>query len=382
MRFKIIKILIFLILLTPLFSYLWWQFSKEKPVNIYILDKTVSTFQRNEHLALNWVLNQYRYTKDDLSSYQANTDYDGFYPLKNKQFYTQDMDSLDESQLDSLSSALDLVYYTDLYGVYENEWYYDKNETEHSKLIYGGMTENEYLLLEKMKNQKKLIISEFNMIASPTSSTIRHKTEQLFDIHWTGWTCRYFSLLDTTKNKELPRWVIRLYKEQNNGNWPFKKSGIVFVHENSRIEILEKKTHLKDELPFIFTSEYGQKTYQLPAKISYPYWIDITYSGHSNQVVSTYLINPNDEGQKLLKDAGIPLEFPAVIEHIDDYKFYYFCGDFTDNPININSSFFRGISGISFAFYNSDQLEQRKQFFWTFYRPMIKEILRKHLLTE
>lgn len=379
MRFRIKHLILIFVLLIPLWSYVWWRLSEEKPINIYILDKTVSTFQRNEHIALNWILNQYKYTKANKECYDPDTDYDGFYPLPDKKFYTRDLDSLKISQIDSLAKQLDCVYYADLYGIYYNEWFLDRLENEHSRLIYGGMNANEYYLLKKMKEEGKLIITEFNMIASPTSNTLRKKTESLFDIEWSGWTCRYFDLLDSIKNPEIPLWVKRLYKEQNQGNWPFKKSGIVFVHEDERIVILENQTHLIDEVPFILTSDYGRTTYHLPKKVHYPYWIDITYSGQSNRVVSNYQLKPNQKGHELLIKEGIPENFPALVEHLGEYNFYYFCGDFADHTIKLSSSYYKGISALRFLFYSNLQVERREKFFWVYYRPLMKEIFEMHL---
>lgn len=377
------NIIFLLILFIPFWSWLWWYFSPTYPMNILTLDKTVSTPFRNEHRSLNWIQTHNKYVKkSDGKLYSNFKDYYGFFPLKpyeNKKYWISDLDSLSKEQIDSMSDALDMVYYTDLYGVYYNEWYLDSLETEHSPKIYGGMSRTDYLLLEKMKEKKKLILTEFNIIASPTSWVVRRKTEELFNFEWTGWTGRYFNLLDTLKNPELPRWVIRLYKEQHDGNWPFTKAGIVFVHLDERIAILEKRTSLDVEVPFIYTSEYGQKKYDLPKKIHYPYWFDITFTKNTNKVVSSYKIKPNDVGDSILTLYGIPTEYPAFIEHDeDDYKFYYFAGDFSDNPITLYSSHFRGIGLISRVFYKNATFNERTKFFWRYYKPVMETIIENY----
>jgi hypothetical protein len=77
-----------------------------------------------------------------------------------------------------------------------------------------------------------------------------------------------------------------------------------------------------------------------------------------------------------LADNNIPSQFPAIIEHYrNDYKFYYFCGDFADNPISQGGSYFKGISLFRKLFYNDDIAAERVSFFWEFYRPMINKIL-------
>ena len=118
----------------------------------------------------------------------------------------------------------------------------------------------------------------------------------------------------------------KLQKHQN--KWPFTQSGIVFVKEDDRIEILENKLHLTIDLPIIETNELFCKKYGLPAQMKYPYWFDVVKTDTSNVVVSSYRITPTALGKELMKLYGIPEVFPAVVEHIKpDYRFYYFAGD-------------------------------------------------------
>lgn len=380
MKFSLGKILFIIIVLIPLWSWLWWVLDGKQPFNTLTLDKTVPTFARNEHKSFNWIQTHYKFVKRaDHSFYSNFSDYYGFFPrhpAESKKYDIHDLDTLNHSRLDSMASALDMIYYTDLYGIYWNEWYLDTLETEHSRKIYGGLSENDFYLMKKMKEQKKLIIGEFNMIASPTEWGVRKKVEKTFGIEWSGWTCRYFHLLDTIKNPELPRWVIRLYREQHNGDWPFSRAGIVYVHYDERIAILEKRTDLEVEVPFIYTSTYGQKKYGLPRKIHYPYWHDIMYTTDINRVVATYKIRPNERGDSILRHYGIPTEYPTFIEHDeDDYKFYYFCGDFSDNPINLYSAYFRGVATINRLFYKNSVFNERTKFFWKYYKPAVSTII-------
>ncbi len=88
------------------------------------------------------------------------------------------------------------------------------------------MSKEDIGLLQRMKDKHKLIITEFNTIGSPTPPEIRRQFEEMFAIRWSGWIGRYFENLDTTVNKELPRWLINNYLSQHNHRWPFKKDGV------------------------------------------------------------------------------------------------------------------------------------------------------------
>jgi len=391
---KIILILIILIALIPFWMFIGWLFTPEKELNVLILDKTVLDTSTPEHKSLNWILTNNRYLNSKSGPYNNKSDYFGFFPNDSGFFKIKDFQDWSVKSLDSLANCYDMVYFTDLYGIYEGEWYEKypgispyktksvDNSMEHTLKLYGGMTQNDLSLLKKMKDKNKLIITEFNVIASPTPTAIRSGFEAEFDMHWSGWVGRYYETLDTLENKELPRWLKKNYLVQHKQKWPFDKSGIVFVREDDRIEILENRTHLNVEVPIILTSEKYMNKYGLPARMKYPFWFDIISTNSKNKIVSNYTLNANRIGKKLLKEYGIPETFPAVIEHDGtDYKFYYFAGDFSDNPISLKSSKFRWIE-IIYGPSENNEVQERISFFWNFYRPLVTKIVSNCYLNK
>lgn len=382
-RRRIVLTLVLMLFLTPLWMFLLWYFQKDKPIKIIIIDKTVSDLPRQEHRGYNWILTYNRYTKPDNELYNIYENYYGFFPIpplepiENRKFEIHDFENFTFEQLDSVCNVTDMIYFTDNYGVYRNEWYLDTLETEHSPKVYGGLTEKEVYMAKNLKSQSKLIISEFNTFCSPTPSGIRNEFEKAFGLKWTQWTCRYFDCLDTILNPELPRWVIRLYKQQHNNEYPFHKAGLVYVHENSTLFILENETHLNIETPFIHTPEKYQEIYDLPDSIHYPFWFDITFSEDStntNSVVSKYKIYPNQKGDSLLEVYGVPKISDAVVEHLKPYTFYYFAGDYIDNPVHNYTSYLKGIRTFDYFLYNNE-LNDRTMFFWKFYIPLVSKIM-------
>lgn len=113
-------------------------------------------------------------------------------------------------------------------------------------------------LLKAFKELDKPVLTEFNLIAAPTDGDVRTAFEQMWGLTWTGWTGRYFRTLNASESADLPVWLIEQYKIQRGRDWPFTKSGIVFVHEDGRIVILEQDTHLDFDRPVIHTSARGQ----------------------------------------------------------------------------------------------------------------------------
>jgi len=374
-----LNIFLFGFLFLPLILWFLWIIRPSAKANVLIMDKTVLTQYGLEHRGFDWVLAHQKYTKPDGTNYTPLRDYLGFFPLRNDSFIIKDLSRFTEKQIDSLSSSTDMTYYTDTYGIYYNEWYRKINIAEHSEKVYGGLDKNDVLFLKKMKAKKKLILGEFNMFASPTRGAERAETEQLLGLKWSGWTGRYFEQLDTLLNPELPNWVVRLYKEQHKNKWPFTKPGIVFVHSNETIAILEKETDLKLEVPRVKSFPYAVEKFSVPKMIRYPYWFDITLSTDTNnRILSYYEIFPNQRGDSILHHHNIPKIFPAAFENIKDSPYYYFCGDFTDTPIHKTAEEIIGIEYFKMFALNEYDYNDRTPFFWRYYLPMTTKILHDY----
>ncbi len=345
---------------------------------VAIVDKTVMTSDGQEHISLTWILNHERLTKTSKKRYNISHDYFGFFPQDNEKFRLKGLERFSSSQLTQLSEDADLTYFTDTYGIYKKEWYNEHNDQRSSGILYGGLSDKDLDFITLMKAKHKLIITEFNTIGSPTTPENRSKFEKMFGMHWTGWTARYFDSLDTLKNTELPKWLIKNYKRANSNKWTFRRAGIAFVSDFDQVVILEDTTHLTNDLPMIVTTKYGVEKYGLPERIKYPFWFDVIVPDHKFvQNVSNFEISTNANGKAELKKYGIPLSFPAVLEHKgNDYRFYYFSGDFCDNPLSMTSSYFKGIEFFKFMLYDTEDNMERKSFFWNFYKPLITTILK------
>jgi len=368
------------ILLIPLWMWLGWVFTPNTKLVAAIIDKTVLTQEGKQHNSLNWILNHQRFTKTSKMAYENARDYYGFFPLEDEKFKLKGLERFSSNELNKLSEDADLVYFTDTYGIYNNDWYQKSKSKELHGILYGGLSDEDVEFLKLMKAKNKLIIAEFNTIGSPTRFENRARFEELFAIKWTGWTARCFDNLDIEVNKELPNWLIDNYKKLHQGQWPFKKSGIAFVNDKAQVVILEDKTHLTEPIPHILSILYAIENLGVPEKIKYPFWFDIIVPQPTiNQTVASFKISANQKGLAELKKYGIPSEFPAVTMHKGkDYSFYYFSGDFSDNHINLDTSYFKGIGFFKGLFYNEKDLMDRSGFFWKFYRPLLSNILKDY----
>jgi len=388
-KIKMIIWSVIVVLLLPFWMWLAWWLTPKRKLTVAIVDKTVLDNSGQEHISFDWILNQQKFTKNHSALYSPGRDYFGFFPGSDDHYRIKGLERMGTDKLQQLASDADMAYFTDTYGIYKQEWFRKVPDNERSELLYGGMSVQDIGLLKEMKVRHKLMIAEFNAIGSPTEAGIRHQFEELFGLHWSGWTARYFTSLDTAVNRELPHWLMGQYMQQHGGAWPFHKDGIVWVNNTGDIVILENVTGLVSPLPEIAARQTGIRELDLPAVTKYPFWFDVidedTVRGEvgPNDVAAEFVIHANARGEDLLRRNHIPVRCPAVLRHRGpDYGFYYFSGDFCDNPLSFGSSYFKGVGWFKSFFYNEADAGERKSFFWNFYRPMMTRILEdeyKHL---
>jgi hypothetical protein len=371
--FVFLIVVLIILLVFPVYSLFKWTFQPKRPLKILILDKTVPTLERDKHRSFNWILTHNKYVKSNKRRYSYRKDYIGFFPLRPLREKQWDRKRIRRTEIINLADSLDMLYYTDTYGVYFNDWYKGISRSRRTRLIYGGLNNNDYLLLKEMRDRNKLILAEYNILDYPTSPLERNKTENLFGIYWTEWTGKYFESLDTLKNPDFPPWILKLYSTQYRREWSYKNSGIVFLKGNNRIVVLENETHLDFEVPYVISTKYGREKFNLPYKVNFPYWFDIIESGENN-VISNFKIHTNEVGDSILDVNMIPKIFPAVIQQPGDNNYYYFAGDFATNPVNHKTAYFKGIEKLDFLL-TKDTPGNGTRFYWNYYKPLITGIL-------
>jgi hypothetical protein len=372
--------LMVLFFLLPLWMSIYWYLSPNRKLVVAIIDKSLYSEQGKQHVSLKWVLGQEKFSKTNKQQYQQTKDYFGFFSSDKEKFVLKGLEQFSANQLEQLSKDADLAYFTNSYGVFKNDAHGQADQGNSSFLQQTGMSSQDFQLLSSMKSKGKLVIVEFNATAPPTSPQVRSDFELLFGIKWTGWIGRYFYSFDSSKNKELPEWLIKDYKSQHKGIWPFKKGGIAFVHSDKRIVILEEEIDLTSPYPEIVANSEGVTKFHLKESTTYTYWFDIMdFDQNTNHAAASFNINTNDKGAAVLANAKIPSSFPAVTLHQkDDYQFFYLSTDFSENPIGIKSAYFKGMKLFKPFLYNSRDRMDRRVFFWEIYQPLLTNILNDY----
>ena len=359
----------------PLLSFGIWLLIPSKQLEILVIDKTVRDGTYQEHAGLFWTLNHLKYKKSNDEFYSQSKDYLGFFPNGEANFgLSRDLVGKTEQQIRALASQHDLIYLADTYGVYESD-FEAKPSNERSKKVYGGLDYFDIQLIKRAKEEGKVVVAEFNSIASPTSKIIRNEFENLMGVKWTGWIGRYFDELDTLVNGDIPTWLIRQYKRQHE-SWNHSGPGLIFIKESGEIEAFLYQEDYENKVPLIRTQKMNKLGFRLPDVLPYPDWFDVMMIDRDYEVISYYDIDPTPEGVQRLRNMGLPRFFPAaVVRNLEKGKQYYFAGDFSDMRGNFGTAQFYGIPMLWRGLYVASDYTNRQSFFWNYYYPLISQVL-------
>jgi hypothetical protein len=372
---KIIAVIIIIIILIPILGWVFWAMKSSRPLNILVVNKTVLEQGRDEHKALFWLLNNDKFTTAEGKEYNMHKDYYGFHPLKPAKTRKYEVRRIKLTDIENLADTYDMAYYVDTYGVYFNEWYSSHQGAGKGSLIEGGLNNSDYLFIKSLHDRGKLLIAEYNFFANPTDGLVRKKTEELVGVEWSGWIGSYFYHLNPKRSKDLPAWVIDLYNLNHKDEWSFNGPGIVLVNEGTKtVIVLDAKEHLIEvSMPELITTDYGRETFNLPEMVYYPGWFDIV-NNVNNKVIADYTLPVNQLGKTLLEQYNIPLIFPAIMTAADSGHFYYFAGDFVNNPVCLCTAHLSGFKTVA-GLFNGEGSKNHSGYYWSYYMPLISGIL-------
>lgn len=366
---KIVKIvcsIIAVILIILAFPFIIWRVKPSKMLNVLIIDKTVPDTTYREHKGFVWILNNLKIKNENLNTaFKYDENYYGFFPLKNEKYIVK--------ELPENIKKPNLIYLTDTYGVYKEDFYKNKVQGNRTEIIYGGTKGKE---VDKIKNvlNNNTIIGEFNTLASPTDIEARKELEDIFGLKWDGWIGRYFSDL-SKENIEIPNWMKENYAMQQGEKWNLKGAGIVLVNSEDTIIVLRKDVELGAGLNRINFTDSAKNEFKVKNNVNYYYWFEIAKVDKDTEVLAKYKIDVTKEGQKLLNKYNLQSEFPAIVRKTGGYTSYYFAGDFADS--NATPKVYSA-SGIHFLnkITTFDEDTNQNYFYWNVYYPLIKNIVK------
>ncbi len=367
----IVVIILAVIIALPVINLIRWSAESKKPLDVIIVDKTVPTLEREHHKSFSWILTHNRFVnKENSSIYCYTKDYYGFYPQRPLRDKKWDRNDYRLTDVINLAEKNDAIYFTDTYGVFFNDWFRGINKSRKSRKIYGGLNNNDFLLLKEMKDRNKLIIMEYNCFDYPTAQFESIRTQEKLGITFTGWTGKYFSTLDTTE-KDFPVWMTAMYRKEYKKPWTFTKPGIVILKDKD-IVVLEEGTDLKSSMPVIITDPTYTEKYGVIPSVAFDQWFDII-DPLENKVISKFRIDTTPMGDTLLSTNALFHEFPAVVQDPVAERIFYFSGDFASYNVPFWTARFKGVEKLKGILF-SDKPEDTRRFFWLYYKPLINGI--------
>lgn len=366
------------VLALALFVLVPWVLYLGRPehrVAIAVLDKTVPFENRLEHRSLFWLLGYLNVVKPDGTPYDVDRDYLGAFPGPKAGDPPARIRDLTEADV----AMARVVYLVDTYGVYRKDLESgaeEKAALERSPKIYGGLTPAEARAASAAPGQGKTLIAEFNTLGSPTGDGARGILEDALGVRWTRWIGRYFARLDDTD--EVPGWMRRDYEREWQKPWEFHGPGYVLMQDDAHCEVLRPGYEVERKGLTIEVADGAEADLGGAASgVPYPYWFDVVEARPGAQVLARFAWHATPAGRARLRDRGLPLEFPAVTRRKGGPgSAWYFAGDFADNPMDPNPVPFRGYLTLRRVIERYKLAPSESAFFWTFYAPLMENILR------
>ena len=369
----IIVIILLAILVVPILNYIGWSSQTKKPIDVIVVDKTVTSFKMEKHKSFNWVLKNNGFVdKSTGKSISYKDGYYGFLPTRPAKSRLWDKKEYRLAELIDLAEKADALYFTDTYGVFFNDWYQGATQTRRSRKLYGGLNNNDNLLIKEMKDRGKLVLLESNCFDYPTAEYESQKVQERLGIEFSGWTGKYYASLDST-SADFPIWMTSMYRKQYNQPWNFTKAGVVFVSDEG-IVVLEEGKHLTSALPMIVTDQKYMAKWNLPEKVAFDQTFEVI-EPINNTIISNIELATTSEGSALLEENGISSILPVALQDPSDEKTYYFAGDFTYYDTPMCTASFKGL--ISKMFF-STKTSDPNGFFYTYYKPLIEGIFNDY----
>lgn len=369
----IIISLVFLILLSVMF--IGWHISQPRKLNVCLVDKTIFTLDENnginkkslyrKHQGFFWILNQQKYVYEDGSSYDYKTDYFG--PMLDENGQINSLRSV--SELDYIP---DLMYIADLYGAVDDTYGYFNNEDAE----YSGLTAEEMLAVNYSHGSGATVIIESETLNSGLSSGVVNQITSLCGISDTGWIGRY--IVDLADMTDVPDWAPPMYEQQEGVEWQFTGPGILLVSRDGQIIILEQKTDFnsKNLLKIYINSEY-EKEFGGCKNCNFYNWFTLIEVNSKTETLATFEFDVNATGMEKMKDVSKTPRFAAITRRAyeDKAPVYFFAGDFNDYVSRDNYYKFL-FSDYIYKLISFDHQGDITNFYWNFYNPLIKKILK------
>lgn len=347
-----------LLLLT--FPWIQWRAAPSRVIDVVIVDKTVPDISYREHKGLIWLLNQQKIVDQSGAGYQYDESYYGYHPHKTGDERMR--------RLPATLRGADLIYLADSYGIYESVLSKEEREEQIEELVYGGMNLTDVQKIQAAAMTGTTIIAEHSILAAPTAQSVSRQLQKMLGVEWKGWAGKYYENLST----EVPLHIMEKYTEQTGKEWSYSGIGIVLIHHEGEVIVLDRQDLRESGMSISFSKENSDK-YNVERSARYNQWFEVVAPKSGAETVANYKLELTSSGSAKLRRAGVPAQFPAIIQYEQkSHQTYYFAGDFAERTVSPLMVQYKGWDKFVGSFIPDSS---PNAFYWNIYIPMMKTIL-------
>ncbi len=364
---KLLLIIPLIILLVLAISFIGWIVKPAKKMNIAVLDTTVPATDGQgvnqtdryyrKHSGFFWLLNQQKYVKSNGKKYNYKKDYFGPQINENGEY-------TGENQLADFDKVPDFLYLADVYG---SELYDNK---------YSGLSSKDMNIVSLTYSTGGTVVAETELLGSTTDETVCNEIKSMFGFTTTSWSGRY--VVDLNDFSDVPKWAPSTYENQYGVKWQFSGPGLILASSEGGIIVLEEKTDFKSKnLVSISISDEFKKEFSGSKKSNFYNWFELVEAENGTDTIANFKINVNATGMEKIKEISSTNKFAAIIRKRSNNSgdTYYFAGDFND--CTSDSRIYRFLAADKFfKALSFDKEGDINQFYWKFYNPLMKKILK------
>ncbi len=352
-----------------------WHVKPKKTLNVVVLDKTVLSYSEDEdinkaniyrkHQGFFWILNQQKYVKSNGGTYNYKTDYYG--PV------VDDEGAFDHSrELSTATSKPDLVYISDAYGLGNDTF----GHFNGGKPLNGGITSDDMSYISFAYESGAPIIAEAALFSTPMEDSVKNQMSALLGVTPTKWLGRY--IVDLQDFSDVPDWAPPMYEQQEGVEWRFSGPGILLISYDGEIIVLEQNTDFDSKnLLKIYIKDKYKKEFGGCGKCNFYNWFELVEPNYGTEDIATFEFDLNATGMEKIKNISNTPRFCAITRKQEKGypPVYFFAGDFNDY-VNGNRYGKFLFANTFFKFISYDRQGDISNFFWRFYDPLMRRILK------
>lgn len=358
-----IAAILFGILVLP---FLIWNTDEEKPMNVWVVDKTVPDTSYKEHKGLMWALNSEKVVLESTGQpLRYDRDYFGVFPKSDQDYQVR--------EIPQTSEMPELIYLADSDGVYPSDFNGTASDDIYAGVaqtpLVGNLTEAELTSIKNNLGGGNTIIGEFDVWDADNQQGL----EDIFRVSFSGWSGKYF--VDLKRDVEIPEIIVNNYQKQTGKAWDYTGGGLVLVSNQDQVLVLKDREALNKDRVSLSFSQAAEDEFAVSSQFPYQQWFDLVKPDASSEMLATVNLNVTEAGETALAQFGLGTEYAVVTRSINSqYTAYYFAGDFAQMDFSGTFWNYAGFARIKQLFSVANPNAETK-FYWGCYVPLMQKII-------